>query len=309
MRLMAKVARMYYGLGIRQQEITNRLKIQQSTISRLLKRARESNIVRISVNMPSSIFPELEEGLEEKFSLSEAVVVDCLPDDLQMVKDLGSAAAFYLETTVRENEMIGVCCWSRYMRAMVEALHPSQRGNGGKVIEIVGGMGGFEDQSHITSPVQRLAYLIGATAVVLPVPSVVGSPKAREILEKDSYVQQVLKLFSKIDIAMVGIGSLHPSRLLASSGNTFTKEERCQLHAKGAVGDICLRFFDLKGRQVSTPLHDRVIGIELDVLKSAKRVVAVAGGVDKETAIRGALRGGWISVFITDKRTAENLLK
>ena len=41
MRLMAKVARMYYGLGIRQQEITERLKIHQSTISRLLKRARE----------------------------------------------------------------------------------------------------------------------------------------------------------------------------------------------------------------------------------------------------------------------------
>jgi len=102
MRLMAKVARMYYGLGIRQQEITTRLNIHQSTISRLLKRAREANIVRISVSMPSGIFPELEEGLEEKYGLSEAIVVDCLPDEQQMVKDLGNAAAFYLETTMKE---------------------------------------------------------------------------------------------------------------------------------------------------------------------------------------------------------------
>jgi len=29
--------------------------------------------------MPSGIFPELEEGLEEKYGLSEAIVVDCLP--------------------------------------------------------------------------------------------------------------------------------------------------------------------------------------------------------------------------------------
>jgi hypothetical protein len=52
-----------------------------------------------------------------------------------------------------------------------------------------------------------------------------------------------------------------------------------------------------------------VIGIELDVLKSAKRVVGVAGGQRKEAAIRGALCGGWINVLITDKQSAEQLLK
>ncbi len=42
MRLMAKVARMYYDQGIRQQEITERLNIHQSRVSRMLKRAREA---------------------------------------------------------------------------------------------------------------------------------------------------------------------------------------------------------------------------------------------------------------------------
>jgi predicted XRE-type DNA-binding protein len=43
-RLMAKVARMCYDQGIRQQEITERLNIHQSKISRMLRRAREANI-------------------------------------------------------------------------------------------------------------------------------------------------------------------------------------------------------------------------------------------------------------------------
>jgi len=309
MRLMAKVARMYYGLGIRQQEITTRLNIHQSTISRLLKRAREANIVRISVSMPSGIFPELEEGLEEKYGLSEAIVVDCLPDEQQMVKDLGNAAAFYLETTIKEGEVLGISSWSRNLLAMVDSLHPTQRGNGGKVIQILGGMGSPGAQGHATSLTQRLAYLLGAAAVLLPAPGVVGSPEAKKVLEKDEYVRQVLDLFPKIDTALVGIGSLQPSKLLASSGNRFSQNEIRQLHAIGAVGDICLRFFDAEGHLVSTPLHNRVIGIELQALKSAKRVVGVAGGPRKEDAIRAALRGKWINVLITDKKTAENLLK
>ena len=309
MRLMAKVARMYYGLGIRQQDITQRLNIHQSTISRLLKRARESNIVRISVSMPSGIFPELEEGLEEKYKLSEAIVVDCLPNEQQMVKDLGNAAAFYLETTLKEGEVLGISSWSRNLLAMVDSLHPTQRGNGGQVIQILGGMGSPDAQSHATSLTQRLAYLIGATPLLLLAPGVVGSPEARRVLERDSYVQQVLSLFPKIDTALVGIGSLQPSKLLASSGNTFSQDELRQLNARGAVGDICLRFFDAEGKLVSTPLHNRVIGIELESLKAAKRVVGVAGGPRKEEAIRAALRGGWINVLITDKTSAENLVK
>lgn len=308
-RLMAKVARMYYGLGIRQQEITARLNIHQSTISRLLKRARAADIVRISVTMPSGIFPELEEELETKYGLSEAIVVDCVPDEQQMVKDLGGAAAFYLETTIKEGELVGISSWSRNLLAMVDALHPTQRGVNGKVLQILGGMGNPAAQSHATALTQRLANLIGASAVLLPAPGIVGSSEAKKVLERDSYVRQVLDLFPRIDIALVGIGSLQPSKLLASSGNTFSENEIRQLQAKNAVGDICLRFFDADGHLVSTPLHNRVIGIELAVLKSAKRVVGVAGGQRKEAAIRGALCGGWINVLITDRQSAEQLLK
>jgi DNA-binding transcriptional regulator LsrR (DeoR family) len=214
-----------------------------------------------------------------------------------------------METTIREGEIVGISSWSRNLLAMVDALHPTQRGNGGKVIQILGGMGSPEAQVHATSVTQRLAYLLGATAVLLPAPGVVGSSEAKKVLEKDDYVRRVLNLFPKIETALVGIGSMQPSKLLASSGNRFSENEMRQLHALGAVGDICMRFFDAEGRLVATPLHNRVIGIELEALKSAKRVIGVAGGARKEDPIRAALRAKWINVLITDKKTAENLLK
>src|SRR5262245_66398413 len=97
--------------------------------------------------------------------------------------------------------------------------------------------------------------------------------------------------------------------MLAASGNVFSAKELKSLSERGAVGDICLRFFYAQGAPVVTPLDERVIAIELSDLKRVDRVVGIAGGRRKLAAIRGALRGRRINVLITDRATAERLVK
>jgi DNA-binding transcriptional regulator LsrR (DeoR family) len=126
---------------------------------------------------------------------------------------------------------------------------------------------------------------------------------------KDRYVQQALDLFKSVTVALVGIGAVEPSKLLATSGNVFSPHELKQLSRRGAVGDICLRFFDGRGEPVITPLNDRVISMELEALRRVPRVVGIAGGRRKTPAIGGALAGRWINVLITDRATAERLLR
>ena len=308
LRLMAKVARMYYDQGIRQQEITERLNVHQSKVSRLLKRAREANIVRISVTTPAGFFPELEEALETRFQLEEAVVIDSDGGEERIVRDLGAAAAFYVETTVKQDMVIGISSWSRSLFAMVETLHPSDCGQGGKVVQILGGVGNASTQYQATLLAQRLAGLIGASPVLLQAPGVVGSAAAKAVLVRDPAVQEASKLFKKVDVALVGIGSLEPSSLLASSGNIFSSQEREELRRLGAVGDICFQFIDKNGVPVDSSLMDRVIGIDLASLKRAHRVVGIAGGEQKIPAILASLKGKWINVLITDRHTAERLI-
>ena len=307
-RLMTKVARMYYDQGIRQQEITERLNIHQSTISRLLKRARESNIVRISVAIPPGTFSETEEALASRFGLKEAIVVDSSEDEERLVRDLGAAAAFLVETSVKPGTVIGISSWSRALLSMVDALHQNDNGRDGKVVQILGGVGKAETQYHATQLAQELAKRISATAILLQAPGVVGTAEARRVLSRDPSVLQASSLFDSIDLALVGIGSMEPSKLLSNSGNVFSPAEREEMSNQGAVGDICLRFFDHQGKIIKSPLMNRVIGIELNDLKKAKRVVGIAGGVRKIPAILAALRGGWINVLLTDRLTAEKLL-
>src|SRR4051812_14930795 len=96
LRLIAKVAHMYYVQGLRQNEIVERLDIHQSTVSRLLKRAEREGIVRISVAPPGGTHSELEQALESRYGLKEVLVVDCMEDEEQIAQDLGAAAAFFV---------------------------------------------------------------------------------------------------------------------------------------------------------------------------------------------------------------------
>ena len=116
-----------------------------------------------------------------------------------------------------------------------------------------------------------------------------------------------MDLFGRLSLAIVGIGAVEPSELLARSGNTFSRQEMAMLHEAGAVGEISYRFYDKDGKPVETPLNDRVIGISLEDLRKTNRVMALAGGESKTQAIAGALKLGVVDVLVTDKFTAARL--
>jgi DNA-binding transcriptional regulator LsrR (DeoR family) len=309
LRLITVVARLYHEQGLGQIEIANQLSLSQSTVSRLLKRARQEKIVRTTISVPSGVYPDLEDKLQNKYQLQQAIVADCASDTEEATRrEIGAAAAYYLETTLRQDEVVGISSWSETLLAMVEAMHPLPRETEAQVVQILGGVGNPAAAAHAARLTGRLADLIHGRVTALPAPGVVGSANSLRVLLDDLYVGAALALFDRVTLALVGIGAVEPSKLLASSGNVFSSEELDQLRAQGAVGDICVRFFDQSGRPVWTPLNERVIGMTLEQLQRVKRSVGIAGGRRKLEAIRGALLGGWINILITDRFTAEKLI-
>jgi DNA-binding transcriptional regulator LsrR (DeoR family) len=310
LRLMTRVARMYHEAGLKQPEIAERLHLSQPKVSRLLREALETGIVRISVGVPAGAFPDLEERLETEFGLLEAVVVDPVADtDGQLIRGLGAAAAFFVESTVRSSDVIGISSWSSTLLSMVDAMHPVNNARGAKVVQILGGVGSPSAEFHATHMTRRFAELVRGEPTFLPAPGVVGSAEAHAALIRDPFVEAAIGLFDRVTLALVGIGSIEPSGLLASSGNVFDAGELGEVRALGGVGDVCLRFFDEDGQPIRTRLNDRVIGMELEQLRNVPRAVGVAAGPGKLSAIRGALRGRWINCLITDRVTADSLLE
>ena len=253
---------------------------------------------------------EIEEQLAQKFGLKDAIVVDCEDDqdEILLQREIGSAAAYYVETIIHNNDVVGISSWSSTLLALVDAMHQVPGRTGIQVVQILGGIGNPSAEVHANRLTGRFASLVNGTAHFLPAPGILGSEAALNVLLADQYVREAMQLFDRVTIALVGIGDIEPSKLLTLSGNVFSLEEQEELRGKGAVGDILLRFFDEIGKPVKGPLSNRVVSMSLEQLTRANRAIAVAGGSRKFKAILGALRGKWINVLVTDRRTAERLL-
>lgn len=310
LRMITRVAQMYHMEGQRQTDIAAHLRISQGTVSRMLKRAQQEEIVRTTVVSPSGTYAELEAELREKFGLIEVIVPECSEDrDGAIMARIGEAAAHFLEATLQPDEIIGVSSWSETIAKMVDNIHPMKNGKAKSVVQTLGGIGDPTVQIHANQLTTRLAKLTGADAHLLSAPGVAQSREAKLVLVGDNYVRETLEMFSKITLAIVGIGAVEPSSMLARSGNIFSTRELADIEEAGGVGDISLRFFDKDGGFIKTPLDERVIGMSLEELAKVDRVIALAGGGAKTEAIRGALKSGAIDILITDKFTAERLIQ
>lgn len=308
LRLIARVAQMYHIEGKRQAEIAETLRMSQATVSRMLKRAEAEAIVRTTVIPPPGTFADLETALRERYGLTEAIVIDCSEDrDGAIMARIGEAAAHFLEVTLQQDEVIGVSSWSQTLLRMVDNIHPLRNAKAKHVVQILGGMGDASVQTHATELTARLAKLTGGEPRLLLVQGLTSSREAKLVMLADPVVRGTMDLFGRLSLAIIGIGAVEPSDMLARSGNVFSKQEMAMLHEAGAVGEISYRFYDAAGKPVETPLNDRVIGISLEELRRADRVMALAGGEKKTEAIAGALRLGVIDVLVTDKFTAARL--
>ncbi len=309
LRFMARVAQRYHVEGQRQSAIARDLSISQATVSRMLKRANDEGIVRVSLTVPQGTYPELEAELRNAYGLSEAIVVDCSEDRVSAITSrIGEAAAHFLETTIQNDEVIGISSWSQTIVKMIDNVHPMTQGKAKSVVQTLGGIGNPNVQKHATQVTTRLAQLTGANPVILQAPAVAASREAKIILLGENFVREATEQFDNITLAFLGIGAIEPSEMLAQSGNIFSEPELKQLTEQGAVAEISQRFLNAEGEQVITPLNERVIGMNLTQLNAVARVVALAGGRSKTQAIAATLKSGVINVLITDRFTAQRLL-
>lgn len=308
LRLLAKVARLYFEAGLKQREICDALHLSQPRVSRLLKEAQERGIVRSIVEIPEGLHIDLEEQVAKAYGLSDVVIVDF--DDVQSesVAALGGATAAYLESTLTGGDVIGISTWSSTLLAAVDRMRVRTSPVAERVIQMFGGVGNPDVQMEATRLTSRLADLTGARPVFVPSAAVVSDSAIASALVQDAGVSSVAEQWDDITVSLVGVGSLHPSPLLARSGNAISSSDLDSLRELGAVGDIALRYFDPRGLDVSSDLQARIIGMSATQLRAVPRRIAVAGGVHKASAVRAALLGGWVTVLITDTQVAAHLL-
>lgn len=304
--LMIKCCKLYYEESLTQNKISDILCISRPTVSRLLDQGRKSGIVKIEVvNSIENNYGNLERNIEKKFNLREVLIVDDDTDENIGKKYIGKSCADYLERIVKSNNKIGVSMGTT-IGNIARYINPNPKLNL-TFLPLVGGVGQTQIEIHPNQIVMDLSRAFKGNFKLLHAPAVVSKPDIRNDFLKEKSIKDILEMIKNVDIAIVGIGSPVVEKSTMMSSGYFDLNDLKIFKKEGAVGDICLQFYNINGDFKGFKFNDRVIGTNLDNIKNIKTVIGLANGKEKIEAIAGALHGGLINVLITNYSNAKTI--
>jgi lsr operon transcriptional repressor len=295
--LMARIAWLYYNDGLTQSELGEMFNLSRVKVSRLLEAGRAAGLIQVRINSRHHAAIEAERRLRERFALADCRVIPDGPGT-PVAERLGEAAAQYLMEKLRPDQLLAVG-WGETVSASIRKLGYVAQERGVGVVSLTGGV-----RTYVEG-MRRANW--DHTVSIIPAPLIVGSPALAAALMAEPSVSALMDMAIDADFKLVGIGAIDERATVVTHG-FIPPTDIEPMRRRGAVGDILCRFFDREGAVLDLPLHDRVVGVNLDRLRGASRVIGAAGGRSKVPAIRAALTGGIVDILITDETTARTLL-
>jgi lsr operon transcriptional repressor len=301
--IVVRAAWLYYKDALTQAEIADRLFVSRATVGRLLEEARAEGIVRIEISADHLAAFQLSEDLRAQYGLADAVVVPRISGDASRERANGrvaSAAAEYVKRFLRPGAVIGIAWGDTVARVLFSLSRDSLED-----VTIVAIAGGID--TYTRDVYARNTNGVNEHLRIIPAPLLASSPKIAAALREDESVTSAVRLAETAVATLTGIGSAGPNASAVGSG-LITDDQLREFRAMGAVGDMVGEWFDSQGRLIRRATSDRKIGMDIEHLRQLPSVIGVASGIEKVEAIRGAIRGGYLRVLITDESTGEALL-
>jgi len=297
------IARQYYDENMSQQEIADQLGVSRSLIALYLKRAREQSIVRIEIVNPQDQCEDLALEIQDRITLKSVHVIPKPSNPEIAQRSLAGTVARYLENILVDGDLVGLG-WGRTISEVVKLLAPSKPRRI-EVVPLLGESSFTGSYTQLNQLVLNFSQCFNGTPYFLFAPLIVGSYELREAFLQDEIARPVAERWNHLDVACVGIGALPP----APGQIIYMGEEKVKGYIeKGAQGDIVARYFDYAGQQVITDIDERIIGIDLEQLRKAKKVIAVAEGLFKTKSVVSALRTSLITDLFVDEELASAIL-
>lgn len=307
-KLLPQVAFMHYVEEKSQNEIAEELGIYRTTISRMIKQAKEEGIVEVHIKNFDTYIYQLETYIMETYQLPYVKIVPTDPEFSEAQKDdhLAIEAAIYLKQSIQPNTVVGVS-WGSTLGNAISKIETKKMTNA-TFVPIAGGPSRINSKYHVNTLVYELARKFGGDSIFINATVVQERKLLRDGIVDSKYFQELKKYWSKLDVAIVGIGgSLYTKN--SQWRDLLSEEDYEDLRLRDAVGDCCCRFFDGSGKVLVGNLYDRTIGVELEELKKVPHIISIARSKQKSKAILAAIKKGYINALISDEETIVHMLK
>ena len=235
--LLAQVASLYYSEELTQDAIAAQLGLSRIKVYRLLKQARQEQVIQFTINWPLQRNQALEQALCERFALQTALVLRSnLQDPQHTLQRLGAVGARYLEQ-ILQDEMTLTVCLGRATYEVINAIRPGFQAKV-QVVQAMGSMA-FAMQTMDSATLARLlAHKLGGVVTYLTAPGMADSAEAAAVLRRQPDIHRALELARNAQVALLGIGNLDPATSSFVKAGFITPDELLAISRAGAVGDI-----------------------------------------------------------------------
>lgn len=304
-----KAASYYFEQNMSLKEVARLLNVSESTVSRLIRRARRERMVEFVIRDPFKQCLELEPRLQDTFGLKEVIVTP--PADRQDPeedkKQVALEGARYLQRIITANDVLGIA-WGGTMYYLVHYLNPCQRTDT-IFVTLHGSLSCCDYELDVHNLVSRMSMALGGNYYSLSAAGRFEDVDSLQTIQQEPNVKRVFSLFDQLTISVSGMGSFYPELDSPLSRLQYLQPaELADLQAKGVYGDMMLRFFDRDGQECDSDVRQRTLAIDIKTYKQIPCKIAVVSGVQKAQSLAAALRGGLIDVLIVDYNLARAIL-
>ena len=336
-----EAASMYYVQGETMEVIAHHLRVSRSTVSRLLARARQEGVVRVTLVQPGGagslegrmtqafgvrthIVP-VREGtteihrLQQVASVAAAHMVDLIEalaeqagnGGPQVQDPAGSGGEGPVQGRGSGGVVVGVA-WGTTMSEVSAAL-PSRSVPGLTVVQLNGASDPVREGPSAGEVLSRMRLSLGARTISFPVPAFFDHVATREAMWSERSVKRVLAVTRRASLAVFGVGALDalngalPSQVY--EGGHLTSRDQTVLRRQNVVGDVCTVLLRSDGSWRDVTLNARATGPTPAQLSRIPRRLCVAAGTGKARALLAALRARTATDLIVDDATARAVLE
>lgn len=302
-------ATMYYLQDMKMETIARHLRTSRSTVSRLVKEARDTGLVEVTLRPGRSRAPGLGQQIRERYGVEVYVVaVPESGDPLERLEQVSRTAARLIGTWF-DSTMVLAIAWGTTIGAIGQHLaYKPTRGTA--VVQLNGAANPrTSGVDYASDQISAFGRAFGAHVHHFPVPAFFDYAETKDAMWRERSIRRVLDVQRRADIALFSVGAIEgelPSHVYAAG--YLESDDVATLAEEGVSGDVCTVFLREDGSYQDIALNARATGPNPAQLKRIQRRVCVVVGDNKVAPLRGALRAGTVTHLILDEITASGLL-
>lgn len=308
--LLLRVARLYHVQAETMDAIANQLGVSRSTVSRLLKEARELGLVRVTIVDSERPLTRLAELFHKNFHVSAHIVhVRAGASGVFRLDQVAKVAAELIDETVKDGDTVGVA-WGTTTSAVAVQLRPRDLTG----VTVVGVNGGANQRTtglpYVGSILQRFAAAFKGEEQLFTLPAFFDDPLTKAAMWRERSTQHLLQVRGRTRVAVFGVGGLGAelqSHVYAE--NYLDVEDLTELSRNNVVGDVCTVMLREDGSWRDIAFNERATGMTPAELRAIPRRICVVSGQAKAAPVLGALRAGVMTDLVIDDETARAVLR